>query len=556
MQVDATFWRSLRQDFESLQGYEFSLVWNSRKQSDPRDTTSGESHWSWWRFPDESLKARLSAIALRGALALGHDSEDAWYDELRQSKFVQFKPMGSSRQKQSDGVLVDSEFGPIKDVVKESITLCYRLEAGAALVERSPVWKNGSPNLAGWQEIRAKFTEGANAYPDLTAHWDSHEQLWTLRNGSPESDQLFKEAVRIAVAQLGKSGEAAPSWHVWLDLMRREKRGFQYPLKPRNFTQFRNIMEAEVPLDLSDVPRSESGEIRQVFKESADFCADLASREQATAVIQAQEQQSSDSPVGGTPSLGMLKEALHLPELPPKFQNGFEAAKANAELEQAKLTRTGPHPAVSALSRLKLIQDVFFAYCAQARAACRAGEMTVGQARQAAETALPVICDLYFVRDHGTPSDDAKAAFRVHFAQGVTADPRWHQHLLELAELAEGASRRCEPNAGASQNPNIARANDSPATKTPERMTPHMQEAPDVARPKRLRSTISSPIAARRMEAYLASNPKNLTAFALQAQTTDRTLRKFRKTGEVRRNIFENIAKAMGVTPETLLRPD
>ncbi len=59
----------------------------------------GQSHWAWWKFPDESLKARLSAIALRGARALGYDSEDAWYDELRRSEFVGFNPMGARHKR-------------------------------------------------------------------------------------------------------------------------------------------------------------------------------------------------------------------------------------------------------------------------------------------------------------------------------------------------------------------------------------------------------------------------------------------------------------------------
>jgi len=151
-------------------------------------------------------------------------------------------------------------------------------------------------------------------------------------------------------------------------------------------------------------------------------------------------------PVSGTSLHGFEKEAPGpLPELPLKFQNAFEAAKANAELEQAKLARSSLHPALFELSRLKLIQDVFFAYCAQARAACRAGTITVAQSRQAAEAALPVISDLYFVRDHGTHSDDARLAFRGHFTQGVTNDPRWQQHQSDLAELAEEAATEPAP---------------------------------------------------------------------------------------------------------------
>lgn len=73
---------------------------------------------------------------------------------------------------------------------------------------------------------------------------------------------------------------------------------------------------------------------------------------------------------------------------------------------------------------------------------------------------------------------------------------------------------------------------------------------------RRLSSSAGSPLAARRMEAYLDSNGIGQTEFAIQAQTTTRTLLAFRKSGKVRRDIFANIANAMGLTIEDLLRPE
>jgi hypothetical protein len=72
----------------------------------------------------------------------------------------------------------------------------------------------------------------------------------------------------------------------------------------------------------------------------------------------------------------------------------------------------------------------------------------------------------------------------------------------------------------------------------------------------RLSSTVYSPIAARRMEAYLKANAIGQTDFASTAGTTDRTLRSFRRTGKVRRDIFDSIAKVMGTTREALLSPE
>lgn len=73
---------------------------------------------------------------------------------------------------------------------------------------------------------------------------------------------------------------------------------------------------------------------------------------------------------------------------------------------------------------------------------------------------------------------------------------------------------------------------------------------------KRRTSTVSSPAAVKKMDAFLDKNGIGLTDFASTAQTTDRTLRKFRKTSRVRRDIFENIAKAMGLTKDDLLKPN
>lgn len=85
------------------------------------------------------------------------------------------------------------------------------------------------------------------------------------------------------------------------------------------------------------------------------------------------------------------------------------------------------------------------------------------------------------------------------------------------------------------------------------------QHEPDPAPPmrsKRLNGTVTSLIAARRMENYLAAKGIGVTEFARQAHTTDRTLRAFRKTGQVRRDIFDAIVEAMGTTKEALLKPE
>jgi hypothetical protein len=134
-------------------------------------------------------------------------------------------------------------------------------------------------------EICAKFLHGSLEHPDLLAHWESRQDQWMLLNAptgevmtpaDPGPEHLFKETARIAVGLLGMSGDKIPSYHVWLDLMRKEKRGYRRILKPRAWSQFKTIAESEEPRDLSDVPLSENGQIAHVFKASADFCEDLA----------------------------------------------------------------------------------------------------------------------------------------------------------------------------------------------------------------------------------------------------------------------------------------
>jgi hypothetical protein len=72
---------------------------------------------------------------------------------------------------------------------------------------------------------------------------------------------------------------------------------------------------------------------------------------------------------------------------------------------------------------------------------------------------------------------------------------------------------------------------------------------------RRLTGTVTSAVAARRMEDYMEAHGGQ-TTFATRARTTDRTLRAFRKTGKVRRDIFEAIAREMGTTPEALLKAE
>jgi len=81
-------------------------------------------------------------------------------------------------------------------------------------------------------------------------------------------------------------------------------------------------------------------------------------------------------------------------------------------------------------------------------------------------------------------------------------------------------------------------------------------KAEDSSQPERKRfsALVTSKSAARKLEEFVEARGIGFTEFAIQAGTTDRTIRKFRKTGRVRRDIFHNIAKVMGLKVEDLLK--
>jgi len=161
-----------------------------------------------------------------------------------------------------------------------------------------------------------------------------------------------------------------------------------------------------------------------------------------------------------------------LQELPSKFQNRFETAKAKAELEYANRSETSPHHpqfAEHPVNYILLIQKVFFAYCEEARNACREDVWSVVKARQATEAALPLICDHYFVRKHGDRAEEKKSAFRSLFAEGVFLDPKGKQHLSELVTLAEGAATGPPIKTGRNEDHTRPTTADVPGTPTTER---------------------------------------------------------------------------------------
>ncbi len=66
--------------------------------------------------------------------------------------------------------------------------------------------------------------------------------------------------------------------------------------------------------------------------------------------------------------------------------------------------------------------------------------------------------------------------------------------------------------------------------------------------------SIGTPEAVNAAMAYMGSKGLTETQFGNQFQSTDRTVRNFRKSGKMRRSTFEAVATSMGLTIEQLLR--
>ncbi len=81
------------------------------------------------------------------------------------------------------------------------------------------------------------------------------------------------------------------------------------------------------------------------------------------------------------------------------------------------------------------------------------------------------------------------------------------------------------------------------------------QPLPPARNKKRMPSTITSLLAARRMEHFLNAKGIGQTEFASALNVTDRNLRAFRATGKIKRGTFDVIAAKMGTTREALMDP-
>jgi hypothetical protein len=152
-----------------------------------------------------------------------------------------------------------------------------------------------SEDISGWTEIRTTFARAADEHPHLCAFWSHRESQWSLADVIPDprltsvggvtvygppvanlpATELFKDIARTAVRLLGEPIDGAPAWHVWLDTMKKRKRGFHQKREVKTWSDTRRVLEEGAHLPPSAYRIHEDGSISAIFKESADFCADL-----------------------------------------------------------------------------------------------------------------------------------------------------------------------------------------------------------------------------------------------------------------------------------------
>jgi hypothetical protein len=168
-----------------------------------------------------------------------------------------------------------------------------------------------------------------------------------------------------------------------------------------------------------------------------------------------------------------------------------------------------------------------------------------------------------------TLGDYARALFNAE-AKWYRLGPEWEGWLRNLAERMETRTIETAWQANSTGTLTYHATKEEMQKAVHEALQAHLEEimqalngqtsgAPDivsepVAASQRLTITVTCPSAARKLEKYLRDKGMGFTEFAIQAQTTGRTLLRFRKTGKLRRDLFENVAKAMGTTKEELMK--
>lgn len=171
-------------------------------------------------------------------------------------------------------------------------------------------------------------------------------------------------------------------------------------------------------------------------------------------------------------------------------------------------------------------------------------------------------------REHWQPASAAFALQRVvHCLNNWSAVSRYFKENSDRIKritrtISDHAKRLKSPVLNPSPLPSLARAGVDIASGSPLLKMPHesaRSKRPNVWGPvapepkKRFSAQVKSESAAHKLAAYMERRGLGQTEFANLANTTDKTIRKFLKTGSVKRSILTDIAAAMGTTREELL---
>jgi hypothetical protein len=271
----------------------------------------------------------FEAAALLGSTGDDDDALSYWLERVRRDAPKQYTQAVNITGRPDRADQLHSV--EILDICGLSADYCRKCKAYAIQLARAvehgaqPTSETGSEF---WKERHAEFLTNAIRFADLRAEWSANYGTLTLWWGStPNGDQIPAEVLAAFNAAAQKSltglvssvgkGEREP-WWLWLDVMRTRKwRGFQVT---RNWPVSKLVWEAGVKigrplvvvrreLKLSTFEEEEADywledlALENVFKESADFCEDLARAIELAAAARGSESISPKADKAGATEL-------------------------------------------------------------------------------------------------------------------------------------------------------------------------------------------------------------------------------------------------------------
>jgi hypothetical protein len=140
--ADSVFWRNLRKDFEELLGKQIIM----RKEAVlEAHAVAPPARWEFDSPEDDTVRMRLSVLALRGAQARGGKSADEWFDLICEAEFAKASVKNLDAPLSEKQYLLSVE---LADVVEHSITQCYLFEALSEGAKRAEPDKVAEPQRA------------------------------------------------------------------------------------------------------------------------------------------------------------------------------------------------------------------------------------------------------------------------------------------------------------------------------------------------------------------------------------------------------------------------